>query len=87
MNKEVVIPSAARSAIGAFGGALSDMAPADLAAQVMRAAIARSGIDPHAILGAVPASLSRRRPLMSCSVPVGAMRWSRCASAAARASR
>ena len=53
MTKEVVVLSAARSAIGAFGGALSTMEPAELAGLVMKEAIARSGVDPQLIGNAV----------------------------------
>jgi acetyl-CoA C-acetyltransferase len=53
MVKEVVVLSAARSAIGAFGGSLSDMEPAELAGIVMKEAIARSGVDPRLIGNAV----------------------------------
>lgn len=49
MNKEVVVLGAARSAIGAFGGSLSSMEPAELAGIVMKEAVARSGIDPMEI--------------------------------------
>ncbi|MEM5386427.1 acetyl-CoA C-acyltransferase family protein [Paraburkholderia phymatum] len=48
-KREVVVLSAVRSAIGTFGGSLADMEPADLAAQVMRAAVERSGVDPSRI--------------------------------------
>ena len=50
MNKrDVVVLSAARSAIGTFGGALADIEPAELAGTVMKEAVARSGVDPKAI--------------------------------------
>jgi acetyl-CoA C-acetyltransferase len=49
MTKEVVVLSAVRSAIGAFGGALADTEPAELAGMVMKEAIARSGVDPQQI--------------------------------------
>lgn len=49
MNKEVVVLSAVRSAIGAFGGSLSGMEPAELAGQVMKEAVERSGVDPQKI--------------------------------------
>ncbi|MFA5580713.1 MAG: beta-ketothiolase BktB [Paracoccaceae bacterium] len=45
MTRNVVIASGVRTAIGGFGGALSGVAPAELAAQVAREAIARAGID------------------------------------------
>jgi len=44
--REVIIVGAARSAIGAFGGALKDMTACDLSGQVVKAAFARAGIDP-----------------------------------------
>ena len=49
MSKEVVVLSAVRSAIGAFGGSLADMEPSELAGTVMKEAVARSGVDPQAI--------------------------------------
>jgi acetyl-CoA C-acetyltransferase len=53
MSKEVVVLSAARSAIGSFGGSLSNMEPSELAGVVMKEAIARSGVDPQLIGNAV----------------------------------
>jgi len=53
MSKEVVVLSAVRSAIGTFGGSLSNMEPAELAGIVMKEAIARSGVDPQLIGNAV----------------------------------
>lgn len=54
---EVYIVSAARTAIGSFGGALKDVAPVDLASTVLRATLARSGCAPervgHVVLGHV----------------------------------
>ena len=49
MTREVVVLSAVRSAIGAFGGSLSTMEPAELAGQVMKEAVNRSGADPEKI--------------------------------------
>lgn len=49
MSNEVVILSAARSAIGSFGGGLSSMEPCELAGEVMKASIERSGADPEKI--------------------------------------
>ncbi len=49
MSKDVVVLSAVRSPVGAFGGSLADMDPCDLAAVVMKEAIARSGVDPQQI--------------------------------------
>jgi len=46
---EVVVASACRSAIGAFGGALKDVPPYALAAGVIREAVVRAGIEPEAV--------------------------------------
>jgi len=48
-KRDVVILGAARSAIGAFGGALSGIEPAELAGLVMKEAICRSGVTPGEI--------------------------------------
>jgi acetyl-CoA C-acetyltransferase len=57
MSREVVIVSAVRTAIGRFGGSLSGVSAADLGAEVVRGAVARSDIDPalvdEVILGCV----------------------------------
>lgn len=53
MSQEVVVLSAVRSAIGAFGGSLANMEPAELAGIVMKEAISRSGVDPQLIGNAV----------------------------------
>ncbi|WP_454798206.1 acetyl-CoA C-acyltransferase family protein [Novosphingobium lindaniclasticum] len=47
--KTIYAVSAARTAIGAFGGTLKDRTPGDLAAHVGRAAIDRAGIAPEAV--------------------------------------
>ena len=49
MSKDVVVLSAVRSPVGAFGGSLADMDPCDLGGIVMKEAIARSGVDPQQI--------------------------------------
>jgi acetyl-CoA C-acetyltransferase len=47
--KEVVIVSACRTAIGAFGGTLKDLNGAYLASVVMKEAVTRAGLDPSNI--------------------------------------
>ena len=42
MSREVVVVSAVRTAIGTFGGSLKDIAPTDLAAQVVRESLSRA---------------------------------------------
>ena len=49
MSRDVVVLSAVRSGIGAFGGSLADFEASELAGIVMRESIARSGVDPQAI--------------------------------------
>lgn len=48
-QRDVVVLSAVRSAVGTFGGALAEIEPAELAGSVMKAAVERSGVDPQAI--------------------------------------
>jgi acetyl-CoA C-acetyltransferase len=45
MSREVVIVSGVRSAIGTYGGSLKDIAPTELAAQVVREALKRANTD------------------------------------------
>lgn len=49
MSRDVVVLSAVRSAIGGFGGSLSQMEPHELAGQVMKEAVSRSTVDPEKI--------------------------------------
>ena len=49
MTKDIVILSAARTAIGTFGGSLSGITPCDLATTIATEAIARSGLEGAAI--------------------------------------
>lgn len=48
-QKDVVVLSAVRSAIGAFNGSLKDIEPAELGGLVVKEAIARSGVDPKQV--------------------------------------
>jgi acetyl-CoA C-acetyltransferase len=45
MTREVVVVSAVRTAIGTFGGSLKDIAPTELAAQVVRESLARANVE------------------------------------------
>ncbi|MEY4591611.1 MAG: hypothetical protein RIR18_506 [Pseudomonadota bacterium] len=49
MSRDVVVLSAVRSPIGAFGGSLADFESTELAGIVMKEAIARSGVDAQQI--------------------------------------
>jgi acetyl-CoA C-acetyltransferase len=48
-TREVVILSGVRTAIGDYGGSLKDIAPSDLAARVVKEAVARAKIDPASV--------------------------------------
>src|SRR6478736_500453 len=48
-DRDVVVLSAVRSAIGTFGGGLSDIEPHELGGMVMKEAVTRSGADPAQI--------------------------------------
>ena len=48
-EREVVILSGVRTAIGDYGGALKDVPPTELGAKVVREALARAKVDPAAI--------------------------------------
>ncbi|MEN8131078.1 MAG: acetyl-CoA C-acyltransferase family protein [Pseudomonadota bacterium] len=56
-EREVVVLSAVRTAVGTYGGTLKGQPPADLAATVVREAVSRAGIDPgqvdHCVFGNV----------------------------------
>jgi acetyl-CoA C-acetyltransferase len=45
MNREIVILSGVRTAIGGYGGSLKDSPPSEMAATCVREAVARAGID------------------------------------------
>ncbi|MBN8897241.1 MAG: acetyl-CoA C-acyltransferase, partial [Rhodospirillales bacterium] len=44
MQRDVVIVSGVRTAIGDFGGSLKDIPPTELGAQVAREALSRAGV-------------------------------------------
>ncbi len=48
-EREVVVLSGVRTAIGTFGGSLKDIAPTELAGQVVKEAVERSGLKPEDI--------------------------------------
>ena len=56
-NREIVVLSGVRTAIGGYGGSLKGQAPCDLAAAVVREAVSRAGVAPadvgHCVFGNV----------------------------------
>ena len=56
-RRDVVVLSAVRTAIGKYGGGLKEVPPAELAATVVRAAVAKAGVAPaevgHLVFGNV----------------------------------
>ncbi len=48
-DRQVVILSGVRTAIGDYGGSLRDIAPSDLAARVVKEAVARAKVDPKEV--------------------------------------
>ena len=48
-EREVVVVSGVRTAIGDYGGALKDLAPTELAAQVIREAVKRAKVEPKQV--------------------------------------
>ncbi|MDH5534709.1 MAG: acetyl-CoA C-acyltransferase, partial [Betaproteobacteria bacterium] len=48
-GREVVVLSGVRTAIGDYGGALKDLAPIELAAQVIKEAVKRSKVEPKEV--------------------------------------
>lgn len=49
MKNDVVIVEACRTAVGKFGGTLKPLSAADLATEVMKAALIRAGIEPNMV--------------------------------------
>lgn len=56
-EREVVVLSGVRTAIGSYGGSLKDFPPSDLAAMMVREAVSRAGIEAqevgHVVIGSV----------------------------------
>jgi acetyl-CoA C-acetyltransferase len=49
MAREVVVLSGARTPIGGYGGSLKDIPPSELAAQCVREAVKRAGVEPRSV--------------------------------------
>jgi acetyl-CoA C-acetyltransferase len=49
MQREVVVTSGVRTAVGRFGGALASVPPTELGAKVIEEAVSRTGVDPSEV--------------------------------------
>ncbi len=61
-EREVVVLSGVRTAVGTYGGSLKDKRPAELGAAVVREAVSRSGLEPEAIGHAVFGNVIHTQP-------------------------
>src|SRR5512137_676448 len=61
-QREVVILSGVRTAIGDYGGSLKDIAPSDLAARVVKEAVSRAKVDPKDVGQCVIGSVIHTEP-------------------------
>lgn len=72
---DVVIVSAARTAVGKFGGSLSKIAAPELGAAVIRAVLERGGVKPEqvseVIMGQVLTAGSGQNPARQASLKAG----------------
>jgi acetyl-CoA C-acetyltransferase len=83
MKDDIVIVGAARTAVGAFNGALSSLPAHELGKVAIAAALTRAGIDPgevsETILGQVLTAAQGQNPARQASVaagiPIGAPAW------------
>jgi acetyl-CoA C-acetyltransferase len=75
MSREIVLVQPVRTAIGAYNGALKGAPATDLGAVVIRETIARSGVDPNEIGGAVIGNVvqagNRMNPARQASIGGG----------------
>ena len=75
MNKDIVIVSAARTAVGKFGGSLAKISAPELGAIVIREAIARAGLKPdqigEVIMGQVLTAGSGQNPARQAMMKAG----------------
>jgi len=73
--EDVLIVAAGRSAIGSFGGTLSQIPAAELGAQVIRGVLQRAGVDPAAvdevIMGQVLTAGAGQNPARQASIAAG----------------
>ena len=61
-QREVVILSGVRTAIGDYGGSLKDIAPSDLAARVVKEAVSRAKVDPKEVGQCIIGSVIHTEP-------------------------
>ena len=69
-QREVVILSGVRTAIGDYGGSLKDIAPSELAARVVKEAVGRAKIDPKTVGQCVIGNVIHTEPKATLVQPV-----------------
>src|ERR1700722_18940111 len=72
---DVVITAALRSAVGKFGGSIAKVSAADLGAQIIKALLARTGVNPahisEVILGQVLTAGAGQNPARQAQIRAG----------------
>src|ERR1700758_476450 len=75
MSDDVVIVSAARTAVGSFNGAFAPLPAHDLGAVAIKAALERAGIEPaqvsEVIMGQIPTAAQGQTPAPQASIAAG----------------
>jgi len=75
MSDDVVIVSAARTAVGSFNGAFANIPAHDLGAAVVKAVLARAGVEPgrvsEVILGQILTAAQGQNPARQASIAAG----------------
>ncbi|MGD8430659.1 MAG: acetyl-CoA C-acetyltransferase, partial [Ectothiorhodospiraceae bacterium] len=73
--EDVVIVAAGRSAIGSFGGALSQLSAVDLGSQILRGVLERAGLDAEqvdeVIFGQVLTAAAGQNPARQAAIKAG----------------
>src|SRR5882762_4617217 len=75
MSDDVVIVSAARTAVGSFNGAFATMPAHDLGAVAIKAALERAGIEPARVSEVIMGQILARQASIAAGIPVESPAW------------